>query len=82
MKTSIDISLYPLKEDYIPAIKSFIEGINSDPNVAAVTNDLSTQLYGDYDAVMDLLKAEIKRSWETYGKGVFVVKFLSGDVRR
>lgn len=82
MKTSIDISLYPLNEDYIPAIDAFIEGINSHPEIVATTNDLSTQLYGEYDAVMDLLKTEIKRNWETFGKGIFVVKFLLGDVRR
>ena len=82
MKTSIDISLYPLNEDYIPAIDAFIEGVNSHPDVVAITNDLSTQLYGEYDDVMDLLKREIQRSWETHGKGVFAVKFLMGDVRR
>lgn len=82
MKTSIDISLYPLNEDYMPAIDAFIEGINSHPDIVAITNDLSTQLYGEYDAVMDLLKTEIKRNWETFGKGIFVVKFLLGDVRR
>ncbi len=82
MRTSIDVSLYPLSEDYIPAIDDFIRGVNSNPGVVAVTNDLSTQLYGDYDQVMDLLKSEIRRSWETHGKGVFVVKFLMGDVRR
>lgn len=82
MKTSIDISLYPLSEDYLPAIDAFIEGVNSHPDIVAITNDLSTQLYGEYDQVMDLLKTEIKRSWDTFGKGIFVVKFLMGDVRR
>lgn len=82
MKTSVDISLYPISDDYIPAIDAFIEGVNTHPDVVAVTNDLSTQLYGDYDDVMDLVKREIRQSWETYGKGVFVVKFLMGDARR
>ena len=56
MKTSIEISLYPLKEDYVPSIREFIERISAAPNVHVVRTDLSTQLYGDYDEVMDLLK--------------------------
>lgn len=81
MKISIDISLYPLADDYIPAIAEFINRIGSHPDVAIVRNDLATQLYGDYDTVMDLLKREIRHSWETWGKGVFVVKFLMDDLR-
>ena len=81
MEVSVDISLYPLAEDYIPAIAEFIERIGACPGVAIVRNDLATQLYGDYDTIMDLLKTEIRRSWETWGKGVFVVKFLMDDLR-
>lgn len=81
METSIDISLYPLKDDFIPPIAEFIERISAYDGVNVVRNDLSTQLYGDYDAIMDLLKVEIRRSWETWGKGTFVVKFLMNDLR-
>ncbi|MEE8233331.1 MAG: YkoF family thiamine/hydroxymethylpyrimidine-binding protein [Gammaproteobacteria bacterium] len=81
MKTSVDISLYPLAEDYIPAIKEFIERLQQYPEVNVLRNNLSTQLYGDYDIVMDLLKVEIRNSWDKYGKGIFVVKFLLDDLR-
>ena len=81
MKTSVDISLYPLAEDYIPAIKEFIERLQQYPGVTVLRNNLSTQLYGDYDMVMDLLKVEIRNSWDKYGKGIFVVKFLLDDLR-
>lgn len=81
MKTSIDISLYPLKDDYIPAIKDFIDRLEQHPGIHVVRNDLATQLYGDYDDIMDLLKVEIRHSWETWGKGTFVIKFLMDDLR-
>lgn len=81
MKTSIDMSLYPLSDDYIPAIKEFIERVGNYDGVAIKRNDLSTQLFGDYDQIMDILKVEIRRSWETYGKGIFVIKFLLDDLR-
>ena len=81
MKASVDISLYPLADDYIPAIKEFIERVQEYPDIAVVRNDLSTQLYGDYEQIMDLLKVELKTSWEKYGKGIFVIKFLMDDLR-
>jgi uncharacterized protein YqgV (UPF0045/DUF77 family) len=81
MKASVDISLYPLADDYIPAIKEFIERVQQYPYVAVVRNDLSTQLYGDYEQLMDLLKVELRLSWEKYGKSIFVIKFLRDDLR-
>ena len=68
MKASVDISLYPLADEYIPAIKEFIERVQEYPEVAVVRNDLSTQLYGDYELIMDLLKVEVRLSWENTGR--------------
>ena len=81
MKASVDISLYPLAHEYIPAIKEFIERVQKYSGVSVVRNDLSTQLYGDYDQIMDLLKVELRLSWEKYGKSIFVIKFLKDDLR-
>lgn len=85
MKLTIDISKYPLNEDYIPPIKGFIELLNSrlqqHPDVLVLTNTLSTQVFGDYDAVMQALNDCMKWSFEKYGKVIFVVKFLHGDLR-
>ena len=81
MKASIDISLYPLKDEYIPAIKEFIERVQRYPEVAVVRNALSTQLYGNYELIMDLLKVEVRLSWEKYGKSIFVIKLLGEDLR-
>ncbi|MDA0279449.1 MAG: YkoF family thiamine/hydroxymethylpyrimidine-binding protein [Proteobacteria bacterium] len=81
MKASVDISLYPLADEYIPAIKEFIERVRQYPEVAVVRNDLSTQLYGDYEQIMDLLKVEVRLSWEKYGKSIFVIKLLRDDLR-
>lgn len=81
MKASVDISLYPLKDEYIPAIKEFIERVQRYPEVAVVRNDLSTQLYGNYELIMSLLKVEVRLSWEKYGKSIFVIKLLGDDLR-
>jgi len=81
MKASVDISLYPLADEYIPAIKEFIERVQQYPEIVVVRNDLSTQLYGNYEQIMDLLKIEVRLSWEKYGKCIFVIKFLRDDLR-
>ena len=81
MKMTVDISLYPLADDYLPAIQAFIERIQQHPDVAVVRTDLSTQLFGEYEDVMGLLQDEIRISWEKYGQGIFVIKFLQGDLR-
>ena len=81
MEMSVDISLYPLIDDYIPAIQEFIDRIANVPGILIKRNDLATQLFGDYDIIMDVLRDEIRRSWETHGKGIFVIKFLMDDLR-
>jgi uncharacterized protein YqgV (UPF0045/DUF77 family) len=81
MEASVDISLYPLADEHIPAINEFIERVQQYPAIAVVRNDFSTQLLGDYEQIMELLKIEIRLSWEQYEKSILVVKFLGGDLR-
>lgn len=81
MKLTVEISKYPLTDDYIEPIKGFIEELNKTANVKVLTNTLSTQMFGDYDDVMAALQRCIKWSFERYGKVVFVCKFLHGDLR-
>lgn len=81
MQLSVEISKYPLADDYITPIKGFIEQLNQYPDIKVLTNTMSTQLFGEYDTVMQALQACIKWSFERYGKVVFVVKFIHGDLR-
>ena len=81
MKVSVEISKYPLAEDYIGPIKGFIEQLNKYPEIRVITNTMSTQLFGDYDHVMQALQRCIKASFEQYGKMVFVCKFIPGDLQ-
>ncbi|MDC6451128.1 hypothetical protein PQY67_13160, partial [Pseudomonadales bacterium] len=65
----------------IPAIAEFIDRIGRYPRIHVTRNDLSTQLFGEYDEIMEILKKEIRFSWEKWGKGIFVIKFLLDDLR-
>lgn len=81
MQLSIEISKYPLANEYIPPIKGFIDELNAQPGLTVLTNTMSTQVFGEYDAVMQALQHCIRWSFERYGKVVFVVKFIHGDLR-
>lgn len=76
MKLSVEISMYPFNADYIPPIKGFIDWLNQQGGVELKTVPTCTIMTGDYDRVMDLLREGLRYSYETYGKAVFVTKFL------
>jgi uncharacterized protein YqgV (UPF0045/DUF77 family) len=81
MKLSVEISMYPLKDIYIPAIQSFIDRLNTYAELKVITNTMSTQVFGDYDVVMAVMRDEIRRSFEQFGRAIFVCKFIDGDLR-
>ena len=78
MKMIAEISMYPMREAYIPPIDDFIERLNDHANVVVETSLTATTLRGDYDDVMALLNAAIKQSYERYGVSVFVTKLIPG----
>ncbi|MBE0365100.1 hypothetical protein PULV_a3414 [Pseudoalteromonas ulvae UL12] len=80
MQLSVEISKYPLHQDYIPFIKGFIDRLNEHTELKVLTNTMSTQVFGEYDLVMNVLSQEIKRSYQEFGKAIFVCKFISGDL--
>jgi len=80
MKLSAEISMYPLKDEYIPSIRDFIDRLNRHTGLQVITNTMSTQIFGDYDLLMDTLKQEMRKSYEKHGRAIFVCKFIDGDL--
>jgi len=76
MNIGVEISLYPLQEDYIPPIRGFIERLNADGRFRVVTNDMSTQVFGRYEEVMEALTRELRPTFEHDRKSIFVMKVL------
>lgn len=81
MQLSVEISKYPLADEYIPAIADFIERMNTYPDITVLTNTMSTQLFGEYDQLMQALSKEMKVSYERWGKSVFVCKFINANLQ-
>jgi len=80
MQLSVEVSMYPLKNEYIPTIQSFIDRVNNHPGLQVITNVMSAQLFGDYETIMDTLREEIRYSFEQHGRAIFVCKFIDGDL--
>ena len=80
MRIAVDISLYPLADDFLPPIKDVIGRLNANSSVEVVTNAMSTQIRGEYDAVMAALNQEIKKTFEQSPKAVFAIKILNNPL--
>lgn len=78
MHVAVELSLYPLADEFIPPILEFIERLRARPGLSVLTNSMSTQVSGEYDAVFDALKAEMRRALAGPRRAVFVVKVLGG----
>ncbi|MGH8250646.1 MAG: YkoF family thiamine/hydroxymethylpyrimidine-binding protein [Steroidobacteraceae bacterium] len=78
MHVATELSLYPLSADYIPPIRDFIARLNARPGIAVVTNSMSTQVSGEFDAVFAALAAEMRHTLAGKNRAVFVMKVLGG----
>jgi hypothetical protein len=76
MDIGVEISLYPLHQQYLAPIGDFIARVNADGALRVVTNSMSTQIFGEYDAVMQRLLREVRTSFDGNDKAVFVLKIL------
>jgi len=82
MNLSVEISMYPLQDGYIPKIDDFLDDINQHgKGIDIRTSNMSTRLFGEYDLVSSLLNQAMKSSMQKHGKVVFVCKFIEGDAR-
>ena len=78
---SVDISLYPLKESFIPPVDNFIASLKKYKNIEVRVNNMSTQIFGEYDIVMDILKKEINNTFLSEDNVVLNIKVVNGDSR-
>lgn len=80
MKASVEISYYPLKEEFIPPIQSFIDRLRSYAEINVETNGMSTQVFGEFDELMSIITKEMKKAMEV-PYSVFVLKVVNSDLQ-
>ena len=78
MKTSIELTLTPLQDNYQIHIKNFIKELRKS-NFKVVENSLSTHIYGDYDELTKFLIPLIKNNFEDQINVVLQMKIFKGD---
>ena len=78
MHVAVEMSLYPLTEQFIPPILDFIDRLKARPGLSVVTNSMSTQVSGEFETVFEALRVEIAASLAGRERAVFVMKVLGG----
>ena len=74
MEIGVEISLYPLAVDYTAPIKAFLERVRAVPGLKVVTTSLSTQVFGPYDTVLEMLAREMRATFADTDRAVFILK--------
>jgi len=80
MNISVEISYYPLRDEFIPPIKSFIDRLHKHAEIRVQTNGMSTQVFGKYFEVMEILTKEIHAAFEL-PHSVFILKIINADLQ-
>ena len=80
MRITVEISLYPLAPDFVGHITDFILELRREPGIEIVTNQMSTQLRGEFDAVLAAVGRCTRAAMERVHPVVLVAKFLNADL--
>ena len=78
MKISVELTLSPLQDNFEAPINQFIKKLR-DSEFTLIENPLSTQIYGEYDALMAFLTKEVKEVFSLVAHGVLFMKIVTSD---
>lgn len=81
MHISVELTLSPLEDSFEGHIIDFIKKLRAS-GLTILENPLSTQVYGEYDEVMQVLGVEIKTAFELMDKGLLYMKIVKSDRSR
>ncbi|MFV0248388.1 MAG: hypothetical protein ACK5H1_05470 [Tenacibaculum sp.] len=78
MKISVELTFSPLQNEFKEPVIQFIKKLRAS-GLTVLENPLSTQVYGDYNKVMELLTSELKNSFEQINNGLLFIKIVKTD---
>ena len=78
MDTSIELTLMPLSDDYKSIIKKFIMSLR-DSRFQILENPLSTQIYGDFEPMMQMLIEKINSIFSNCDGIMVNLKIVKGN---
>jgi len=77
MEITAELSMYPLDANYKPPIIDFIMDLREQPGIEVVTNQLATQLRGEFAAVTGAINRCMEKTMLDPRRVVFTVKYLN-----
>jgi uncharacterized protein YqgV (UPF0045/DUF77 family) len=80
MNIVADMSLYPLKDGAVPDIIDFIRELRRQDGIEIVSNQLSTQVRGEFEAVTGAVNRCLRKAMAAPNTVVLVVKYLNVDL--
>jgi uncharacterized protein YqgV (UPF0045/DUF77 family) len=81
MIASVDISMYPLDKEYKIFILAYIKELNKYDEIKVISNTMSTQVFGEYDRLMEILSIENKRAMLKDPAMVIISKLVNADLK-
>ncbi len=78
MKISVELTLTPLQDAFEQPVVDFIKKLRAS-GLTVLENPLSTQVYGEYDAVMSLLQKEVRATFDTTDHILLHMKIVKSD---
>ena len=78
MKTSIEISYFPLNEEYKAPIRNFIETLKENEKITVQPNRMSTHIFGENDEVMQTVTKCMKEAMNL-PHSIFMLKVMNLD---
>ena len=81
MIATIEVSMYALTDGYEQKVIDFIQRVKQNKGIRVEVNGLSTQLFGEYDLLMNVLKKEMQHDFEN-GKAVFLLKLAGSELTK
>lgn len=78
MKISVELTMSPLQDGYEQHIIDFIKALRNSP-FTVIENPLSTQVYGDYQPVMEFLTNAIETSFKNQNAVLVYMKLVKSD---
>lgn len=80
MVVTVELSLYPLDQDYRNIVENFILQFKEQNDFEIITNGMSTTVIGEINSVMPALQTHFSYYLEK-NEGIFVMKLGKGELK-
>lgn len=80
MKATVEVSLYPLVDDYETVVLAFLDELEKEESLSFSTNGMSTQIFGEVSEIFPALGRQFERIQQS-GKAMLVLKAGPGQLR-